>query len=862
MSVGVDLKQDLDLVWFLGKLFVRDRYVVVGDISDPAQDFLSASKDVVIFKSVQHALASVIVIDDIAAIVHVVETDADTQASLSDVSALIRKFGGSADYILVEPSGRRDLAAKYTRLLSASYLCVRPLPFIRSLSGAAGRAVAVDPRAPESQRMRSVLGAWRSDQSRIAGACDFLHALKGVAVPQGELAAKAKALQREVDRATAELAQLRTSNSWKITTPLRVGGGAARRLLSVGRRVHFAVSSRGGALATSKALVSIVRREGVKGLKTRLVRATGHGSARPESEIAYQRWIEQFDTYSDDALARVRSYIDTMPQRPTFSFVVPTYNTSPALLKEMVDSVLAQIYPHWELCIADDASTDAATKNALAAQAKRDARIKVVYRNENGHISAASNSALALASGEFVVLLDHDDAIPRHALFVVAEYVNRHPDAQLFYSDEDKISEDGTRFGPYFKPDWNVELIRSQNFFSHLGVYRRDLIERVGGFREAFEGAQDYDLMLRCVDAARDTPPVHIPHVLYHWRVVAGSTAGGSDAKPYAFIAAMRSLSEHLARRGVSGEVVESTPNSGYTKIDYAVPDPAPLVSIVIPTRDGRALLSNCITSLLDITAYKNFEIIIVDNGSTEPATFEYFESISNLPNVRILRDDSPFNYSALNNRAVEIAQGEFICLMNNDIEAIHPEWLTEMVGIGLQPDVGAVGARLWYPDDRLQHGGVILGIGGVAGHAHHLLKPEESGYFSRAVLAQDLSAVTAACLLVRTRVYREVGGLDEQLAVAFNDVDFCIRVRDAGYRNVWTPYAQLYHHESATRGSDLSPGKRERFAREVMFMQDRWGDTLLNDPAYNPNLSLVGNDRCFATALAPRIDLPLANDR
>ncbi|MBJ7262410.1 MAG: glycosyltransferase family 2 protein [Burkholderiaceae bacterium] len=656
---------------------------------------------------------------------------------------------------------------------------------------------------------------------------------------------------------TAELAQLRTSTAWKITAPLRASGDTLRRLLSIGRRVHFAISSRGGIIATSKAIASIVRREGPGGLKNRIIRATGRGAMRPEAEIAYSSWIERFDTYAADALARTAGQIDALRVRPTFSFVVPAYNSPPGVMKEMVDSVLAQTYPNWELCIADDASTDVAAKEALLAQSKRDPRIKVVFRTENGHISAASNSALALATGDYVALLDHDDTIPSHALFVVAHYINAHPDAKMFYSDEDKITEDGQRFAPYFKPDWNVELIRGQNFFSHLGVYLRDLIESVGGFRETFEGAQDYDLMLRCVDAVPDTPPVHIPHVLYHWRVVAGSTAGGSEAKPYAFAAAMRALKEHLARRGIAGEVVESAPGSGYSKVVYAVPDPAPLVSIIIPTRDGLALLSHCVSSVLERTAYLNFEIVIVDNGSADPATLEYFGTISNLPNVRILRDDSPFNYSALNNRAVADAQGDLVCLMNNDIEAIHPEWLTEMVGIAMQEDVGAVGARLWYPDDRLQHGGVILGIGGIAGHAHHLLKPEESGYFSRAVLAQDLSAVTAACLLIRTALYKAVNGLDEQLAVAFNDVDFCIRVRQAGYRNVWTPHAQLYHHESATRGSDLSPGKRERFASEVMFMQNRWGAILQNDPAYNQNLSLFGNDHCFAIAAAPRIRLP-----
>ncbi|MGJ7488832.1 glycosyltransferase family 2 protein [Variovorax sp. ZT4R33] len=562
----------------------------------------------------------------------------------------------------------------------------------------------------------------------------------------------------------------------------------------------------------------------------------------------YAEWVRRYDTIGEAQCALLSGFVDTMPRKPLISILMPVYNPDLVWLSRAIASVQAQVYPHWELCIADDASRDPGCRKALDDFAAQDARIKVVYRASNGHISEASNSALTLATGEWTALMDQDDLLPVHALFWVAQEINEHAQARLIYSDEDKVGPDDQRFDPYFKSDWNPDLFYSQNMFSHLGVFETALLREIGGFRTGFEGAQDYDLVLRCLERVRADQIRHIPKVLYHWRVHAESTASSKDAKPYAQLAGERALNEHFVRAGIRGHVTYA--GNGY-HAHYDLPDPAPLVSLIIPTRNAMQLVRQCVDSIEARTTYPNYEVILVDNGSDDPESLAYFETLKQRPNFRVIRDDSEFNYSKLNNLAVAEARGEVVGLINNDIEVISPDWLSEMVGIACQPGVGAVGARLWYPDHTLQHGGVVLGIGGVAGHAHKRLPIDRGGYFERAALIQSFSVVTAACLIVQKRHYFAVSGLNEtELKVAFNDVDFCLRLREAGLRNVWTPYAELFHHESATRGEDTDPEKQQRFAGEVRYMMARWGDALTRDPAYNPNLTLVHED--FSLAWPP----------
>jgi O-antigen biosynthesis protein len=566
---------------------------------------------------------------------------------------------------------------------------------------------------------------------------------------------------------------------------------------------------------------------------------------RHEGAISYADWIVEVERPTIAPVHAQTREIASWRFKPLISVITPTYNTPAQLLRECLDSVLAQTYPHWELCIADDASTHPEVRRVIEEYAARDSRVQVCWRERNGHISMASNSAIDLATGEFIALLDHDDVLAPHALFAVIRALQTRPSAQVVYSDEDKLDADGQRCDPFFKPDWSPDLLRSQNYVSHLGVYRRELVESVGRFRQGYEGSQDYDLLLRCVGRVSNTADVlHVPEVLYHWRKTEGSTAAAHEQKPYATEAARRALQEHADASSTGVKVSVIAP--GLYRHRWPIPDPAPVVSLIIPTRDALEMLRTCIDSIIQRTTYPHYEILVVDNQSSESETLEYLEALPHKHGgrVRVLRYDQPFNYSAINNFAVRHAHGSVIGLINNDVEVISPEWLTEMTSHAVRPDIGCVGAKLYYPDDTIQHAGVVLGIGGVAGHSHKYFDRSHDGYFSRLRIVHDVSAVTGAVLLVRREVFDSVGGLDEErLHVAFNDVDLCLKVREAGFFNLWTPFAELYHHESKTRGADTTPAKQQRFERECEVMRTRWRTGCTVDPFYSPNLTLVRED-------------------
>lgn len=549
--------------------------------------------------------------------------------------------------------------------------------------------------------------------------------------------------------------------------------------------------------------------------------------------------------------------LDGLRSRPLISVIMPVYNTAPRWLERAIRSVELQSYPHWELCIADDASDRADTRRVLEIAVSRDPRIRVVERSMRGNIAAASNSALSLARGEFVALLDHDDELAPSALLEVASVLDPHPDADIIFSDEDKIDAKGRRFDPYFKSGWNPDLLLSQNAVSHLGVYRRDLVRRIGGFRDGFENSWDYDLVLRAAEATAPQRIHHIPKILYHWRAIDGSTAAGAATKPHAWEAGARAIAEALRRRGESGKVASAV-NGTFYRVRRDLPDPAPAVTVIVPTRDRPDLLRDCIDGILTRTDYPPVELIVVDHDSRDPGAVALLDELRAKPRVTVMKVTGPFNFSAMNNQAVGIATGDILVFMNNDVRVERDDWLRELVSHAVRPEVGATGCRLLYPDGRIQHAGIVLGMGGVAGHVHRLLGRRDAGYFGRAALVQDVSAVTAACMAVRRQVFAEVGGFDaENLPVAFNDVDFCLRVRERGYRIVWTPHAELYHLESVTRGDDLTGQRFARFQRESAYMRRRWGEELDNDFFYNPNLSL--DQTAPAPAFPPRPPLPRA---
>ncbi|RBW46952.1 glycosyltransferase family 2 protein [Psychromonas sp. B3M02] len=526
--------------------------------------------------------------------------------------------------------------------------------------------------------------------------------------------------------------------------------------------------------------------------------------------------------------------------KATFSIVVPIYQPDLTLFKEMVESVLLQRYHHWQLILVDDASKDQALTDYLSSLME-DKRITVIQRVENGHISQASNDGLAAATGDYIVLLDHDDLLHSDALSAMAEAIHNSPDTQVLYSDEDKITDKGERVTPHFKPQWNRDLLYSMNYISHVGVYQRALVESVGGFRVGFEGSQDYDLLLRCVAKCHDQQIVHVPYVLYHWRAIQGSTALAESEKSYAEQAGLKALQNALAGQVVS---VEQGKLANTYKVNWPITESQPLVSIIIPTKNAKKLVKQCIHSLYKKTSYPHFEILLIDNQSDDLASVEYFKALEAEGKIRLISYDKPFNYSAINNFAFTQAKGELLVLMNNDIEILSESWLTEMVANMSRPDIGCVGAKLYYPDGKLQHGGVITGLGGVAGHSHKYFPKGHPGYFKRLQVVQNLSAVTAACLAVRKEVFEEVGGFNEEhLTVAFNDVDFCLKVQQAGYRNLWSPYIEMVHHESISRGTEDTPEKQARFASEVNYMKKTWGEQLLHDPCYSQWLTLDRED-------------------
>jgi glycosyltransferase involved in cell wall biosynthesis len=567
----------------------------------------------------------------------------------------------------------------------------------------------------------------------------------------------------------------------------------------------------------------------------------------------YADWIAQFDTLTEAMRTRLRRKLRLLPRQPLISIILPVYNPDLHFLEAAVSSVRHQIYERWELCIADDASTDPKVGPFLDEIARGDVRVKLTLRESNGHIPACSNSALEMATGEMCALLDQDDLFAENALALVALEIARHPDAGLIYSDEDKVDEAGQRSNPFFKPDWNPELFLGQNYINHLGVYRTTLLRRIGGFRQGFEGSQDYDLALRCVELLEPGQVRHIPKILYHWRAVAGSLAAVPDAKPYAKHAARRAIADHLRRKQQEGRVVRCPENIESHRAIYEVPAPAPLVSVIIPTRDRADLLELCVKSVRDRTDYAPIEIIIVDNASVESQTHELLSRFETEEAARVLHDDGAFNYSRLNNLAAAKARGEILLFLNNDIEVENRGWLTEMVSHAARPEVGAVGARLWYPDGTLQHGGVVLGMGGLAGHAFPRIPRGHPGYYNRAFLQQDCSAVTGACMAVPAIVFRKFNGFDEvDLPVNFSDIDLCLRLRAGGYEIVWTPYANLIHRESASRGYQRTEEQQKQFFREANYMRERWGTELLSDPFYNPNFTL--DPPGFEIAFPPRL--------
>ena len=614
------------------------------------------------------------------------------------------------------------------------------------------------------------------------------------------------------------------------------GTGSLKRLLLF---IRFSFSKAGFGIvrkilaAVFKKLFLLIEKRPVKIIYTDMI-----GS---RDIFTYNDWVlKKLD--SDDILHDYEDHESEMTHKPLISIIMPVYNAPIRFLKEAIESVSNQVYPNWELCIADDHSTEKRVHKLLHVFSVKDKRIQIHYRTENGHISATSNDALAMAKGEFVLLMDHDDLLSANCLWEMVKAINAIPKADILYSDEDKIDERKYHQNAHFKPDWAPDHLLSRNYLGHVTVLKRSLINMIGGFRLGLEGSQDYDLMLRATEQTSNI--IHIPKVLYHWRIHQHSAAQGEDVKPYAYVAAKKALEEALTRRGLQGDVKYLSGLRGY-RIDYQISS-QDLISIIIPTKDQTALLKNTIDSIIELTRYKNYEIIVLNNNSTSKEFYnwvaEYKQKYPAL--IQIVDAHFPFNFSKLMNLGNSLAKGKHLLLLNNDVEIIHGDWLETMLSYSQQQRIGAVGVRLLYPDDTIQHAGVVVGLGGIAGHTFVGSYKDEAGYFNYIQSVNNYSAVTAACLMCRKEVFESVGGMDETFEVEYNDVDFCLKIMEAGYNNVYLPQVELYHYESATRGHPhQSKSSYERHLREMKLFKSKWQHIIDHDPFYNPNLNLGAHD-------------------
>ena len=555
-----------------------------------------------------------------------------------------------------------------------------------------------------------------------------------------------------------------------------------------------------------------------------------HERFEPE-EVPYGPWYE---AYIPDKAELEKQKKHKFAYTPRISVAVPAFRTPEVFLRQMIQSLLDQTYPNWELCIANGSPDDTEMTAILKEYASADRRICVRDLRENLGIAGNTNAALTMASGEFVGLLDHDDLLAPNALYEIVKKLNEDRELDAVYTDEDKVTTDlSEHFQPHLKPDFNLDLLRSNNYICHFFVVRKTIVDKVGGFRQEFDGAQDHDFIFRCVEEASGRVG-HVPEIVYHWRTHKASTADNPASKMYAFDAGKRAIEAHLKRVGVEGEV-SHTPDLGFFRVKY------PVHGEPIPNKDEKESLQACIESIREKTEYQNYEILIIENNSTSEEIFHYYKELSRDPKIRLLRWKKEFNYSAINNYGVRHAKGDYLLFLNNDVTVITPGWIKEMLGVCQRGEVGVVGVKLIYPDNTIQHAGCVIGIGGIAGHMFVDMPANRTGYLHKASILQDMSAVTAACMMMKRSAFEEAGGFTEKLSVAFNDVDLCLKVRKNGSLIVYDPYVQLYHMESKTRGAEDSEAKVRRFQEEIEYMRCQWIDILRKgDPYYNKNLSLT----------------------
>lgn len=625
---------------------------------------------------------------------------------------------------------------------------------------------------------------------------------------------------------------------------------------------EFNIASLPDSLAEDLMLISLMDEKGIipntkKDIKKIYLDYESIYSAE-NNNIDYNEWIENVEKPNSPTKHEVSKHLESFKHLPFFSIIMSITNKNEENLRSCLNSVINQSYPNWEFCIVNSCFNNTNIDNILDEYAKKDTRIKLKRSPENINISETMNLAFQFSTGDFIALISQLDQLAYHSLYFIALEIKKHPNGHFFYSDEDQINSDGIRHSPHFKSDWNPDLFYSQNYISNLAVYKADVIKKVGGFHSDFEAGQDYDLLLRSLSYIDGSQIHHIPRILYHRRKNENTDHIDSNENKEIEKSELKALRNHFKTNSINDITVEAGMVSNSYKVNWPIPTPAPKVSLLMPTRDQKEITEVAVRSILKKTTYSNFEIVILDNGSTNPNTLEFFSRIQiEDERVSVISYNHPFNYSAINNFGVANTKSELVGLINNDIEVINSDWLTEMVRQAIRPEIGCVGAKLYYHNDTIQHGGVVLGIGGVASHSHKNFSSNSDGYFNRLQLVQNYSAVTAACLIIKRKLYEKVNGLDEKnLRVAYNDIDFCLRIKTLGLRNIWTPYAKLYHYESISRGADdINPEKLERLKNESQYMLHKWGHILDNDDCYNNNLTKKSDDFSFNTSFSKPLD-------
>lgn len=594
-----------------------------------------------------------------------------------------------------------------------------------------------------------------------------------------------------------------------------------------------------------KELIKQINEKGIKQTFTELEDKYISGEIEKSNLVSdYQKWIKANEPNEEELQKQKETKFE---YEPKISLLVPLYKTPRNFFEELVQCLKDQTYSNWELCLGDGSPKE---NKGLKDIIESDERIKYKALDENKGIAGNTNECIKLATGDFIALFDHDDLLPKFSLYEVVKAINENPQVEFLYSDEDKITSiNRPRFDPYFKPDFAIDTLRSNNYICHFSVFKRELLEKLDGERDKYNGAQDFDLIIRMTEITDKDKIVHIPKILYHWRVHKDSTAkAGGKAKPYAFEAGISVLEDHLKRQGLEGKVSHGETLGAY-RIDYKVIGD-PKVSILIPNKDGIKDLKICIKSILKLTTYKNYEIVIIENNSERKATFDYYKKIEKNDKIKVIYyPDKGFNYSKIINFGVKNVYGDYIIQLNNDTKLLTPNWLENMLGFAQREDIGAVGVKMYYPDSTIQHAGVIIGIGGVAGHVFKNLPKGKHGYFSKESMIQNLSAVTAACIMTPKSIYDEVGYMDEKYKVAFNDIDFCLKIREKGKLIVYNPYVQFIHYESKSRGLEDTPEKQARFKTEIDRFHENWKEVLdKGDPYYNKNLRLDNDQYAIRT--------------